>query len=94
MKYAVGVWFLVLSLVVGVGLTLVAQDTPSAATDEGATVAPDTPDTDDAASDGVAPDASAGMDWQEATFVLLVVAIVMAGLIGFEWINRRKQSFP
>jgi len=91
MKYTVGVWVLILSLVAGVGLTLVAQDTPSTATDEGATVAPDT---SDAASDAAAPEPSDGMDWQEAAFVLLVVAIVMAGLIGFEWINRRKQSFP
>jgi len=91
MKYTVGVWVLILSLVAGAGLTLVAQDTPSTTTDEGATVAPAT---GDAAGDAAAPATNDSMDWQEAAFVLLVIAIVMAGLIGFEWINRRKQSFP
>jgi len=75
--------------IVNVGLVMVAQEAQS--TDEGSAVVSAT---DDAVDDVVAQDAGNAMDWQEAIFVLLVIAIVMAGLIGFEWIHRRKQSYP
>lgn len=51
-------------------------------------------DTKDEATDEAPPtSASDTIDWEEALFVLMVVALVMLGLIGFEWIHRRKQSF-
>ncbi len=33
-----------------------------------------------------------GFDLQEGVFALMVLAIVMGGLIGFEYIQRRKRS--
>ncbi len=35
-------------------------------------------------------DQSTVIKWDEAAFVLLVLFLVMAGMIGFEWVHRRR----
>lgn len=35
---------------------------------------------------------ASAIDLQEGLFALMVVAVVMMGLIGFEYIHRRKRS--
>lgn len=49
---------------------------------------------DDAESSEAVADQSEGtsINLQEGLFALLVVAVVMMGLIGFEYIHRRKRS--
>ncbi len=41
---------------------------------------------------GVADGLIGDIRWEEAAFVLGALVIVMGGLIGFEWVHRRKMS--
>jgi len=41
---------------------------------------------------GVADGLIGDIRWEEAAFVLGALLIVMAGLIGFEWVHRKKMS--
>lgn len=36
-------------------------------------------------------DQGTAINWDEALFVLLVLLLVMAGMIGFEWVHRRRE---
>lgn len=52
------------------------------------------PETAPASSADSAAATSMTLNWEEGVFALLVVAVVMLGLIGFEWIHRRNQTMP
>jgi len=70
--------FVCLSLLLAVLLTLGAG-----------VFAQDNAETTESAADQ--PDGTT-IDLQEGLFALMVVAVVMMGLIGFEYIHRRKHS--
>lgn len=75
----------------GVGLGLAAQEAaPSTPPPPPTTGDGDENETAPSAEDQATPAPSA-LDWRQATFVLLITAIVMAGLVGFEWVHRRRM---
>jgi uncharacterized membrane protein YdfJ with MMPL/SSD domain len=74
-----------------IGITGMAQD------DDGAEEAPATEaaeETAEEASEETAEETAetSSLEWEEAIFVLMVIAIVMGGLVGFEYIQRRRHT--